>query len=753
MPTNSRKTGATRALLAYAMTLIIILAASSAVRAIAMDSAGAERLAPSDKIAPWLSSQFQLGGRFDVFVMMSTSADVTAANGLASRAERGQWVYDALRQEAQAQLPLVEVLQKKGYDVTRFWIVNAVLVKGADTALVNELARRPDVGRLVGNPLVNGLAGVTASGTADSGQATPRSAVAVQAPVGAAANAKRRAALRTKRGSVGAGKRARLSPGRVADTSAADITGPSPSTATGVSSRSRTSASGAITATSVSVDGPVFGGLPLARAAFPQAIECGVTTVNADDVWNQTGLRGDGIVVGTMDTGVEWTHPAIQSKYRGWNGATADHSYSWHDAIGPTVAPLDDNNHGTHVTGTMVGDDGAGNQIGLAPGAKWVGCRNMDHGNGTPATYLDCAQWGLAPYPLGADPFKDGRPDLAPDITNNSWSCPPSEGCDAFSLQQAYENVRAAGQMTVGAAQNAGPSCSSITAPLGIYDAVFTIGAVDCAGVLATFSSRGPITVDGSGRLKPDVAAPGVNVRSSVRRRCNLSPFGPCTSNADCSGGSNFCVEYNTLSGTSMATPHTAGALALLWSARPNLRHLVGISRCYMEKSATTATLPSGVPSTCGGTTAANRPNNFWGWGKIDALAAVNLGPDTDADGIADPCDCAPSDGGAFDAPPDVAGDRFTNATTYQWSSLAAISGTGTTYDIVRGRASLLRVSGGLADAVCVANDHVGASYNDADLPPSGDAFYYLARGQNGCGTGGWGRGLAGAERTITSCP
>jgi hypothetical protein len=92
----------------------------------------------------------------------------------------------------------------------------------------------------------------------------------------------------------------------------------------------------------------------------------------------------------------------------------ADHSYSWHDAIAPTASPLDDNHHGTHVTGTMVGDDGAGNQIGVAPGAKWIGCRNMDHGNGTPATYLDCMQWGLAPFPLGGDPFKDGRPTWPP---------------------------------------------------------------------------------------------------------------------------------------------------------------------------------------------------------------------------------------------------------------------------------------------------------------------------------------------------
>jgi hypothetical protein len=680
------------------------------MRAATVDTTSVERLTPTDKVAPWLTQQFQSGGNYDVFVLMSTSADLAAADGLASRTERGQFVYDTLREEAQTQQPLVDMLTAKGYQVTRFWIINAILIKNADTELINELSRRDDVGRLVGNPVVAGLAGSVVPASFDtsppmstSAETTSASAATVKATRTAAIRrARRRATLASvtkKKKMIGGDANGSLP----TVTSAADI---------------------AI----LTEGGPGRSAAPLPVSSL--AIECGITAVNANGVWAQTGLRGDGIVVGTMDTGVEWTHPAIMSQYRGWNGTTADHSYSWHDAIAPTTAPLDDNNHGTHVTGTMVGDDGAGNQIGVAPRAKWVGCRNMDHGNGTPATYLDCIQWGLAPYPLGANPLKDGRPDLAPDITNNSWSCPPSEGCDPFSLQQAFEHVRAAGQMTVGAAQNAGPQCSTSTAPLGIYESVFTAGAVDCAGVLATFSSRGPITSDGSGRMKPNIAAPGVNVRSSIRN--NL---------------------YALLSGTSMATPHTSGTFALLWAAKPNLRHLVGISRCYLEQSATGATLPNGVPSTCGGTTPANRPNNFWGWGKIDALAAVNFGPDTDTDGIADACDCAPGDGGSFEAPPEVAGDRFGDASTYQWNSLATISGTGTTYDIVRGLVSQLRATGGFADAVCISNDQSATSYSDSDSPPLDDPFYYLVRAQNTCGTGGWGRGLGGAERTITTCP
>ncbi|HEV7798345.1 MAG TPA: S8 family serine peptidase, partial [Pyrinomonadaceae bacterium] len=129
-------------------------------------------------------------------------------------------------------------------------------------------------------------------------------------------------------------------------------------------------------------------------ADAPNAVELGVTSVNAPAVWAQ-GFTGQGMVVGGLDTGIRWTHNALKPKYRGWNGSVADHNYNWHDAIhsgggicgANTVAPCDDNFHGSHTVGTMVGDDGAGNQIGVAPGAKWIGCRNMDQGNGTPATY------------------------------------------------------------------------------------------------------------------------------------------------------------------------------------------------------------------------------------------------------------------------------------------------------------------------------------------------------------------------------
>ena len=146
---------------------------------------------------------------------------------------------------------------------------------------------------------------------------------------------------------------------------------------------------------------------PPAKLDSPGTIEYGVSNVRAPEVW-ATGNTGQGIVIGNQDTGMRWTHNALKPHYRGWNGSVADHNYNWHDSIHTdpggdnpcginTLAPCDDHFHGTHTTGTTSGDDGAANQIGVAPGAKWIGCRNMDVGDGVPATYIECFQWFIAP--------------------------------------------------------------------------------------------------------------------------------------------------------------------------------------------------------------------------------------------------------------------------------------------------------------------------------------------------------------------
>lgn len=166
----------------------------------------------------------------------------------------------------------------------------------------------------------------------------------------------------------------------------------------------------------VHFDGPVE--MTASAPESPDAPEWNILKVNADDVW-AAGYTGQGAVIGGQDTGYQWDHPALKGKYRGWNGSSADHNYSWHDSIhsgggvcGPdSLVPCDDHGHGTHTVGTMVGDDGGANQIGMAPGAKWIGCRNMDQGSGTPTTYSECYQWFIAPTDLaGNNPNPAMRP-------------------------------------------------------------------------------------------------------------------------------------------------------------------------------------------------------------------------------------------------------------------------------------------------------------------------------------------------------
>lgn len=153
----------------------------------------------------------------------------------------------------------------------------------------------------------------------------------------------------------------------------------------------------------------------------PTAAEWGLLNIGAPSVWSTFGTTGEGIVVANIDTGVEFTHPAVAAKYRGLGaGGTLDHNYNWFDpsSICPSPAPCDNHDHGTHTMGTMVGDDGGSNQIGVAPGAKWIAAKGCESNNCSDAALLASGEWIVAPTDLaGTNP----RPDLAPDIVNNSW--------------------------------------------------------------------------------------------------------------------------------------------------------------------------------------------------------------------------------------------------------------------------------------------------------------------------------------------
>jgi len=458
------------------------------------------------KIDPWVLSEIAAKGQAEFLVVLEDQADLSGAERLVTKEEKGLFVYRTLYDKARAtQKPLLNWLKNNSIEHRSFYIVNMVWAKGDLNAALT-LAERPDVRRIDGNPVIHNAL-------------------------------------------------------------------PQPSAA------------------------------PDAKIASPDAIEPGISYTNAPQVWGM-GFTGQGVVVGAQDTGYRWDHNALKAHYRGWNGAAADHNYNWHDSIhsgggscGPnSTQPCDDHGHGTHTAGTAIGDDGGDNQIGMAPGAKWIGCRNMDQGNGTPASYLECFEFFLAPYPVGGTPAQ-GDPTKAPDVSTNSWGCPTAEGCSPTTLQAAVAAQRAAGIVTVVAAGNSGSGCSTVLDPPAIYQDSFSVGAlVTGSDTIASFSSRGPVTVDGSNRPKPDIAAPGNPTRSSFR---------------------TTVTSYTSISGTSMATPHVAGAVALMISAQPNLRGNVSVIENILRDSA--FHISSNLCSSSGS------PNNVFGHGRLNAKAAADM--------------------------------------------------------------------------------------------------------------------------------
>ena len=331
--------------------------------------------------------------------------------------------------------------------------------------------------------------------------------------------------------------------------------------------------------------------IPGSQEPKVDTVEWNVNDIGAPTVWSTYGDRGENIVVANIDTGVQFDHPGLVAHYRGNLGnGQFDHNYNWFDpeSVCGTPAPCDNVAHGTHTMGTMVGDDGdpGTNRIGVAPHAKWIAAKGCETNSCSLDALLRSGQWVMAPTDLNGN---NPRPDLRPNIVDNSWGDGPA---DAF-YEATVQAWVAAGIFPAFADGNAGPSCGSAGVP-GAYPESYGVGAFDVNHSIAFFSSRGPSGVDGG--IKPDVSAPGVNVRSSVPGN-----------------------SYDIFSGTSMATPHVAATVALIWSAAPSLIGDVAGTEALLDSTAEDMSDLS-----CGGT-AGN--NNVWGEGRLNAFAAVTAAP------------------------------------------------------------------------------------------------------------------------------
>jgi subtilisin family serine protease len=432
-------------------------------------------------------------GRADILVIMAEQADLNSAYAIQDWSVRGQYVYNTLKETAdRTQAGVRDLLTGRQETYRVFYALNGLLVYNGDTALLDLLAARADVGFLT----ING---------------------------------------------------------------------------------------------SVQLEKPQFSLTAYGPPAAANAVEWNIARVNADDVWATYNITGTGIVVANIDTGVDWIHDALVSQYRGGPG---NHDYNWYMPLTPSICgdgsePCDDPwGHGTHTMGTMVGDDGGTNQIGVAPGAEWIACKACEFNSCSFEALLACGDWMVAPTDTsGNNPV----PNMRPNIVNNSWAY---EGGD-FWYAPVVSAWRASGIFPQFAGGNAGPSCSTTGSP-GDYWLSFSAAAVDIFDDAADFSSRGPALF--TGITKPNISAPGVDVLSSIPG--NL---------------------YDLGSGTSMASPHVAGVVALLWSADPEL---VGDIEATMSLLSQTAE-PMFTADTCGGNNGTDHPNNTFGWGMVDAFAAV----------------------------------------------------------------------------------------------------------------------------------
>ena len=294
-----------------------------------------------------------------------------------------------------------------------------------------------------------------------------------------------------------------------------------------------------------------------------------LTAINVPALWNM-GFYGQGVVVASLDSGVDISHPELSAHWRGG-------SNSWYDPFNqhPTL-PTDLSGHGTWTMGVMVAGDASGVGLGVAPQAQWIAARIFNDNGSSSATAIHLAfQWVLDP---------DGNPATAdaPQVVNNSWAY-GTPGCN-LEFQNDLRALRNAGILPVFAAGNYGPGASTSVSPAN-YPEAFAVGSVDNNGSLTASSSRGPSACGEISSIYPEIVAPGVNIDTTDRSGL-----------------------YTTATGTSLSAPHAAGALALLINAFPGLS----------ADSQAAALLNTAVDLGNAG------PDNNFGNGRLDALAAYN---------------------------------------------------------------------------------------------------------------------------------
>ncbi|MEM7334554.1 MAG: S8 family serine peptidase, partial [Chloroflexota bacterium] len=300
----------------------------------------------------------------------------------------------------------------------------------------------------------------------------------------------------------------------------------------------------------------------------------GIEHIRAAHVWHGLDIDGAGVVIGILDTGIDYSHPDLRPNYRGNLGnGTFDHSTSWHHVVNPSVItePVDLFGHGTHVAGIAVGQNG----IGIAPGAEWIGVGIFEDGGALfDSNAIAGLQWMIAP---------NGDANSAPDIINCSWG---DDRGDRDTLVEAMDAIRQAGIIPICAAGNAGPDGGTIGSPAS-FASTFAVGAHDDANYVAWFSARGPSPFFDAPH--PHIVAPGTAVLSTFPNDI-----------------------YAIASGTSMAAPHTSGAAALFLTQQPN------IATDDLFELLTETAVP--ISDT--------HPNMSSGWGRLDAYNLVTQAAD-----------------------------------------------------------------------------------------------------------------------------